>query len=117
MPTPRAPASRRDRSPRPGRAVRSTGTPPMRAAARRRGWAVISDEVFGDFPWHDAPDGAARGPVRDGAGLPSLLGEREALTFVLSGLSKVCGLPQMKAAWIVVGGPRAARASALERLE
>jgi len=87
------------------------------ALAARRGLAVISDEVFGDFPWHDAPEGAEDRPVRDGAGLPSLVGEREALTFVLSGLSKVCGLPQMKAAWIAVGGPRAARAPALERLE
>jgi alanine-synthesizing transaminase len=35
--------------------------------------------------------------------------------FVVSGLSKICGLPQMKAAWIAVTGPE--RAEALERLE
>jgi aspartate/methionine/tyrosine aminotransferase len=35
--------------------------------------------------------------------------------FVVSGLSKICGLPQMKAAWIVVSGPE--RKRALERLE
>ena len=35
--------------------------------------------------------------------------------FVVSGLSKIAGLPQMKAAWIVATGP--AQAQALERLE
>ena len=35
--------------------------------------------------------------------------------FVVSGLSKIAGLPQMKAAWIVATGP--AKAPAMERLE
>jgi aspartate/methionine/tyrosine aminotransferase len=35
--------------------------------------------------------------------------------FVVSGLSKIAGLPQMKAAWIVATGPE--RAAALDRLE
>jgi len=35
--------------------------------------------------------------------------------FVVSGLSKIAGLPQMKAAWIVATGPE--KAQALERLE
>jgi aspartate/methionine/tyrosine aminotransferase len=35
--------------------------------------------------------------------------------FVVSGLSKIAGLPQMKAAWIVATGPD--KAHALERLE
>ncbi len=35
--------------------------------------------------------------------------------FVVSGLSKICGLPQMKAAWIAATGPQAD--AALERLE
>lgn len=39
------------------------------------------------------------------------------LTFALSGLSKVAGLPQMKLGWIVAGGPAADRAAAVERLE
>jgi alanine-synthesizing transaminase len=56
--------------------------------------ALISDEVFGDFPW----------PPRS-APFPTLLGERRCLTFVLSGISKVCGLPQMKLGWIALGGP------------
>ena len=40
--------------------------------------------------------------------------------FVVSGLSKIAGLPQMKAAWIVVTGPEKAQAPkqpALDRLE
>jgi aspartate/methionine/tyrosine aminotransferase len=71
-----------------------------------RGIAIISDEVFGDFGW----------PPTTGT-LPSLLGESRALTFVLSGLSKVCGMPQMKAAWIVTQGPEAGKREALRRLE
>jgi aspartate/methionine/tyrosine aminotransferase len=39
------------------------------------------------------------------------------LTFVLSGLSKIAGLPQMKAAWIATLGPAGLRAEALARLE
>ena len=68
--------------------------------------ALISDEVFGDFAWE-----------RRSAGLPSLVGERRALTFVLSGLSKVCGLPQLKLGWIWTGGPAPARDAALGGLE
>ena len=73
-------------------------------AARRI--ALISDEVFGDYAWPPAK-----------APLPSLTGPRGALTFVLSGLSKLCGMPQMKLAWIAVQGPSAARREALEGLE
>ncbi len=71
-----------------------------------RGIAIISDEVFGDFSW---PPSASP--------LPTLLGERRALTFVLSGLSKVCGMPQLKLAWIALAGPAPARKDAMRRLE
>jgi len=76
----------------------------------RHGVAIVSDEVFADFPW------AAPGPGEQGS-LPSLLGERRVMTFVLSGLSKVCGMPQLKLGWIAVAGPLAARADALRGLE
>jgi aspartate/methionine/tyrosine aminotransferase len=41
----------------------------------------------------------------------------DALTFTLSGLSKIAGLPQMKVAWIVTSGPEAQKSAALDRLE
>ncbi len=72
----------------------------------RTGAALISDEVFGDFP---------RPPAT--APLPSLLGSRRVPAFVLGGLSKCCGLPQMKVGWIVVGGPASARREAMRGLE
>jgi len=71
-------------------------------AARRL--ALVADEVFLDY----AHDGRAR---------PSFSSNLGALTFTLSGLSKIAGLPQMKIAWIVAGGPEGPLRAALERLE
>jgi alanine-synthesizing transaminase len=79
----------------------------------RHGAALIADEVFGDHPW---PPAGARGR-RGVRPLPSLLGERRVPTFVLSGLSKVCGMPQLKLGWIAAAGPERARAEALRGLE
>lgn len=76
------------------------------ALCERHGAALISDEVFGDFPWAGAAPS-----------LPSLLGPRRVPTFVLSGLSKVCGMPQLKLGWMAVAGPEPARAEALRGLE
>jgi aspartate/methionine/tyrosine aminotransferase len=64
--------------------------------------ALIVDEVFLDY-------GFARGVSTFAAGLVGVA------VFVVSGLSKIAGLPQMKAAWIVATGPEAA--PALNRLE
>ena len=64
--------------------------------------ALIVDEVFLDYGF----DGAAKSFASGLEGLP---------VFVVSGLSKIAGLPQMKSAWIVVTGPEAA--AALDRLE
>ncbi len=66
----------------------------VEALCRSRGIALISDEVFGDYPW--PPQSA---PLRSRAG------ERGALTFVLNGISKLCGLPQLKLGWIAIAGP------------
>jgi hypothetical protein len=71
-----------------------------------RGMAILSDEVFSDYAM--APD-AERAA--------SLTGVEECLTFSMSGLSKIAGLPQMKLGWIVAGGPAAVRVAAQERLE
>ncbi|MCL5742868.1 MAG: pyridoxal phosphate-dependent aminotransferase [Acidobacteria bacterium] len=76
------------------------------ALANERRIAIISDEVFADYAL--APD-----PAR----VASIAGLDSALTFALSGLSKIAGLPQMKLGWIVIGGPAGLRAQATERLE
>jgi alanine-synthesizing transaminase len=81
-------------------------TAAVESLCAERGIAIISDEVFGDFPW-----------TPSAAPLPTLLGERRALTFVLSGLSKLCGMPQLKLAWIALAGPAPAKCEALRGLE
>lgn len=70
-----------------------------------RGIAIISDEVFGDCRWPPSS-----------TPLPSMLGERRALTFVLGGLSKLCGMPQMKLAWIALAGTEEQRHDAARGL-
>ncbi len=74
--------------------------------AATRGWAVIADEVFLDYP---LAGGAGSGR--------SFASEERALTFALGGLSKSVGLPQLKLAWVAVGGPRPLVEEALARLE
>jgi aspartate/methionine/tyrosine aminotransferase len=71
-----------------------------------RGFAIISDEVFASYEF-------GSGPKR----VRSLAGLEHVLTFCLGGLSKLCGLPQMKLGWILLGGPVEARDQAFERLE
>ena len=67
---------------------------------------IISDEVFADFQWEKKTDG-----------LTTLAGNHQSLTFTLSGISKVLGLPQMKISWIVVSGPKELVRQSIERLE
>ncbi|HUZ93506.1 MAG TPA: pyridoxal phosphate-dependent aminotransferase [Edaphobacter sp.] len=72
------------------------------------GLALIVDEVFLDYSLHRA----------DTEELVSFaVGPHPVLTFVLSGMSKIAGLPQMKAAWIAGSGPEALRREAMGRLE
>jgi aspartate/methionine/tyrosine aminotransferase len=68
--------------------------------------ALIVDEVFLDY----AIDPGAKPRTFASSDGP-------ALCFVLSGLSKVCALPQMKLSWIVARGPEHALRDALARLE
>jgi len=81
----------------------------------RHDLALIGDEVFGDF---HGGYGRSPGEIRR-----SLLEWSETdrvetpLRFVLSGLSKVCGLPQAKLGWIVVAGTPQLEQQAIERLE
>ncbi|MFO0755270.1 MAG: pyridoxal phosphate-dependent aminotransferase [Byssovorax sp.] len=90
-----------------GTLVRRDEAAALDAIAARRELGLIVDEVFGDYP--QRPLAADR--------LPSFARDGEALTFVLSGLSKVAALPQLKLGWIATLGPGALVAEALERLE
>lgn len=87
--------------------------------------AVISDEVFSSYRLGRDDSEGSRGSQgnddsEDPAG-PCLAAAPEltagSLVFSLGGLSKACGLPQLKLGWIAAGGPRAAQESALARLE
>ncbi|MHB8889221.1 MAG: pyridoxal phosphate-dependent aminotransferase [Acidobacteriaceae bacterium] len=73
---------------------------------RKHELALIVDEVFLDYGLGAGDDAASFAAV-----------EHPVLTFVLSGMSKIAGLPQMKAAWIVSTGPAAELQQALPRLE
>lgn len=100
---------------------------------RAHGLALIGDEVFADYA---LPAGGSWGlrsaaesePSEGGSGAgeragtrparpPSVLDQAEVLTFALGGLSKSMGLPQLKLAWMAIGGPPDLVAGALERLE
>lgn len=76
----------------------------LNAICSERGLALIADEVFMDFslgtkqPW-------------------SFAGNSDALTFTLSGISKICGLPQMKVAWAIIAGPPELKSETRARLE
>jgi aspartate/methionine/tyrosine aminotransferase len=72
---------------------------------REHGLALIVDEVFLDYPLASMVERSFA------------VGPHAALTFVLSGMSKIAGLPQMKAAWIAAFGPPADLEEALARLE
>lgn len=66
--------------------------------------AIICDEVFLDFNLNSTK------PF-------TVVSNSGALTFTMSGLSKISGLPQMKLAWLVVSGPESVKREAAARLE
>jgi aspartate/methionine/tyrosine aminotransferase len=70
--------------------------------------ALVVDEVFLDYK---IP--AAETPEKHG----SFVFDASVLTFVVSGLSKIAGLPQMKIGWIAANGPDAEVSEAIARLE
>jgi hypothetical protein len=73
---------------------------------RDRGWALIADEVFLDYTLDGGPgDDRTFAEVAD------------CLCFTLGGLSKSVGLPQLKLAWIVAGGPDEDVCTALDGLD
>jgi len=66
--------------------------------------ALIVDEVFLDY-------------AHDGIPRSTFANNQDVLTFTLSGLSKIAGLPQMKLGWIAVSGPEEEVSAAMRRLE
>lgn len=65
--------------------------------------SIISDEVFLDYAYAEKGE--------------TFAGNEKVLTFTMSGISKILGLPQMKLSWIVVSGPQKIREEALQKLE
>jgi aspartate/methionine/tyrosine aminotransferase len=76
------------------------------ALCQRGDMALVADEVFADYLL-----------AADSQRVVSHAAATEALTFTLSGLSKISALPQMKVAWAVVNGPAQLLRDALARLE
>jgi aspartate/methionine/tyrosine aminotransferase len=87
-----------------GHFTKSSERTKLNAICNGRQMAIIADEVFLDF----AVDGNRPASFATNSGV---------LTFTLSGLSKISGLPQMKAAWLTVSGPQNLKSEALGRLE
>lgn len=77
----------------------------LRARARARGLPIVVDEVFADHVLGEVP-----GKLR-------FLAPTDVPCVVLSGLSKVAALPQLKLAWAVLHGPDAEVAELRARME
>lgn len=83
--------------------------------------AIVADEVFLDYALDGqrrasfATNGRNGGVGFEGGELRTA--QRWPLTFTLSGLSKICGLPQMKVAWMVISGPEPEKSDAIARME
>jgi len=125
-----------------GSYVKPADAEQLNAICAQRGLALVVDEVFLDFahatvapplsvPGEPAPKRSEG--ERQGGDFPfSFAGVNHGpkdhpitrspdhpipLTFTLSGLSKIAGLPQMKFAWIAVSGPEELARQAMARLE
>ena len=87
-----------------GSFVKPRETTELAEICAAREMAIVADEVFLDYSGSAAP--AQTFAFHDAA-----------LTFTLSGLSKISLLPQMKLAWTVVSGPDPVVQTAIDRLE
>jgi len=81
----------------------------LNAVCREHSLALVVDEVFLGYEMQ----GAQGRKKKHG----SFVFNDRALTFVLSGLSKIAGLPQMKLGWIAASGPETEVRDAMARLE
>jgi aspartate/methionine/tyrosine aminotransferase len=79
----------------------------LNGLCREHELALVADEVFLDYGLMDE---APEAPL-------SFANNQGALTFTLSGLSKICALPQIKVAWIAISGPQQLVNTALDRLD
>ena len=77
----------------------------LAAICRERGWAMVADEVFAEYALE------ASSPATEVAR------DLGVLSFTLGGASKSLGLPQVKLAWMIAGGPPSPRTDALSALE
>ena len=87
-----------------GSYVSASETSALNVFCRDYGLALIVDEVFLDYS-------------HDGAPRRSFVTNADALSFTLSGVSKISALPQMKFAWVTTSGPEEMVAEAGARLE
>ncbi|HEX7425026.1 MAG TPA: pyridoxal phosphate-dependent aminotransferase [Terriglobales bacterium] len=87
-----------------GSYVSAAETSALNAFCRDYSLALIVDEVFLDYS-------------HDGAPRSSFVTNADALTFTLSGVSKISALPQMKLAWVATSGPEEMVTEAGARLE
>jgi aspartate/methionine/tyrosine aminotransferase len=87
-----------------GHFIRPEETSRLNDICSARQMAVIADEVFLDFVLGETQPA-------------SFVANTGAPTFAMSGLSKISGLPQMKVAWLITGGPEPWKRQALARLE
>jgi alanine-synthesizing transaminase len=102
--------------------------------SRTRGMIVVHpNNPTGHFSWpedfarlNDVCSARQMALIADEVFLDSALTEEQpasfatnigALTFTMSGLSKISGLPQMKIGWLITSGPQHLRKQALARLE
>ena len=87
----------------------------LEAFCAEREAAIVADEVFLDFAWDEGqrPSFVTRALQHQAASS----GDQPILTFTLSGLSKISGLPQMKLAWMVMSGPEQRVRAASARME
>ncbi len=76
----------------------------IRSLCLDSGAVLVSDEVFLPYALEDVPE-------------PGFSSEAEVPCFVLNGLSKLLGLPQMKLGWLLLAGPAGFRTASAARLE
>jgi alanine-synthesizing transaminase len=87
-----------------GSYVSPAETSALNAFCRDHSLVLIVDEVFLDYS-------------HDGTPRRTFVTNADALTFTLSGVSKISALPQMKLAWLATSGPNETVADAGARLE